>query len=148
MNGPALDAWRFGMACLLGLPLGFFYSFLRPLRTRHPVISDLLFLPALFYGWLYLGFALCRGDIRLGYCAGLTVGIFAWEVTFGRWLQPVFWGIWRLVSKICHGFTAIFEKIFKKICKIIKNVFALWKKWVTIEETTRKNGGAPHGKKK
>ncbi len=149
MTGPALDAWRFGMACLLGLPMGAAYSFLRPLRSRHPIFADLLFLPALFYGWLYLGFAVCHGDIRIGYCAGLAVGFFVWQWTLGSWLQPVFWAFWRLVSRIWNGFLRIFKKFFKKIRKIIKNVFALWKKWVTIINTNySKNGGAPFGKKK
>ena len=152
MNGPALDAWRFGMACLLGLPLGILYSFLRPLRPRHTIVSDLLFLPALFYSWLYLSFAVCRGDIRLSYCTGLLVGILIWEWTLGRWLRPVFRGIWRVISRIWHGFWSPFQKIFKKIRKKSKNLFALWKKWFTIVETNRrsmrrKNGGAPIGKK-
>lgn len=152
MNGPGLDAWRFAMACLLGLGLGFFYSALRPLRQHHPVLSDLLFLPLLFYAWLYLGFALCRGDIRLSYCMGLVVGIFLWNITLGSWLQPVFSAVWGVVFKIWNGFWSVFKKIFKKLYKNFKNVFAIWKKWVTIVETNRrtmrrKNGGAPIGKK-
>ena len=74
MTGPALDGWRFLWACLLGLALGFFYVFLRPLRTRHSILADLLFFPVLFYVWLYLSFAICRGDIRIRYTAGLFVG--------------------------------------------------------------------------
>ena len=31
----------------------------RPLRIRHPHLADLLFVPALFWAWLYLGFAVC-----------------------------------------------------------------------------------------
>ncbi len=153
MSGPALDGWRFGVACLLGLPIGVLYSFLRPLRQRHPILSDLVFLPALFYGWLYLGFGVCQGDIRSSYCAGLFVGIFLWELTLGKWLRPVFRGFWRILSKIWNGIQGIFKKFFKKIQKFFKNVFAIWKKWVTIVGTNRrsmrrKNGGAPFGKKK
>ncbi len=114
MTGPALDARRFLLSCLLGIPLGIYYSFLRPLGVRHPITADLLFLPALFYGWLYLGFGICAGDIRLIYCAGLGVGIFLWDRTLGRWLQPAFKGLWRLISRICRGFRWIFKKIFKK----------------------------------
>ncbi len=148
MNAPILDAWRFLVACLLGLPLGACYSFLRPLHRRHPVASDLLFLPVLFYGWLYLGFAVCHGDIRIGYCAGLALGIFLWELTLGRWLRPVFLGVWHLISRIYHGILRIFQKIFKKIRKILKNVFAIWKKWVTIIWTNcQKRGGVPDGEK-
>ena len=47
MTDPALDARRFGIACLLGLALGLYYGFLRPLRPKHTVLSDFLFLPAM-----------------------------------------------------------------------------------------------------
>ena len=75
MTGPALDAYRFGFGCLIGACLGIFYGFFRPVRKHHPVTGDLLFLPFLIYGWLYLCFAVCHGDIRIGYCMGLPVGI-------------------------------------------------------------------------
>lgn len=151
MTGPALDGWRFLWACGIGLGLGLVYGFLRPLRPKHPLISDALFLPFLFFGWLYLGFGICRGDLRLGYCLGLAVGAVAWDFTAGRLLRPVFRGWWRLVSRIYHTFLNIFRKIFKKIHKISKILFAIWKKSFTIEGTTRrfwrrKNGGVPDGK--
>ena len=152
MTGPALDGWRFLWACLIGLILGLYYGFLRPLRPKHTLLSDILFLPALIYGWLYLGFAICRGDLRLGYCAGLLVGGLAWELTVGRLLRPVFRGFWQLVSRIFRGISNIFKKFFKKSYKITKKIFAIWKKSFTIEGTTRmimrkKNGGVPHDKK-
>lgn len=151
MTGPALDACRFLYACLLGLGLGLWYGFLRPLRPRHTVLSDVLFLPALGWAWLYLSFAVCRGDIRLGYCAGLAVGAFFWEGTFGRWLRPVFYCFWGTISRIWGKIFAILKKIFKKMRKNEKNLFASGKKWFTITEyhrrTLRKrNGGAPIGK--
>ena len=150
MTGPALDGWRFLCACLIGLPLGLYYGFLRPLRPRHCFISDLLFLPALGYAWLYLSFAVCRGDLRLSYCAGLLIGAIFWELTFGRLLRPVFKRFWRVNSRIFRGIFNLFEKIFKKIRVFSKIVFALWKKWFTIVETNRcrihsKQGGAPNG---
>ena len=152
MTGPALDGWRFLWACGIGLVLGLYYGFLRPLRPKHTLISDVLFVPALFFGWLYLGFAICRGDLRIGYCFGLLLGGFAWELTFGKLLRPVFRGFWRIISRIYRLFLNIFQKIFKKIHKISKNVFAIWKKSFTIEGTTRrpcrrKNGGVPNDKK-
>lgn len=153
MTGPALDGWRFLCACGIGLILGMYYGFLRPLRPKHTLISDALFVPALFFGWLYLGFAICRGDLRLGYCLGLLMGGLVWELTVGRWLRPVFRGFWRLVSRIWRLILNIFRKIFEKIHKISKILFAIWKKSYTIEGTTRftwrrKNGGVPNGKKK
>ena len=152
MTGPALDGWRFLWACGIGAILGVWYGFLRPLRPRHTVLSDLLFLPALVYGWLYLSFAICRGDIRLGYTFGLLVGALLWEWTAGRWLRPAVQGFWRLISKIWHGFLGIFEKIFKNIRKNAKILFAIWKKWFTIIETNRRilrrrNGGVRNGEK-
>ena len=151
MTGPALEAYRFYMACLIGAMLGVGYGFLRPFRRRFPRMGDLLFLPLMGYGWLYLCFAVCRGDIRLGYVAGLFVGAFIWELTVGRWLRPVFRGFWWLVGRIFRGIFLPFQKIFKKIDKILKILFAKWKKWFTMVENTRhckrrKDGGAGNGK--
>lgn len=152
MTGPALDGWRFLWACGIGAILGAWYGFLRPLRPRHTVLSDLLFLPALVYGWLYLSFAICRGDIRLGYTLGLLVGGCIWEWTAGRWLRPVEQGFWRLISRIWNEFWGVFKKFFKKILKNAKILFAIWKKWFTIVETNRRklrreNGGVRNGQK-
>lgn len=152
MTGPALDGWRFLCACGIGLILGMYYGFLRPLRPRHTLVSDALFVPALFFGWLYLGFAICRGDLRLGYCLGLLAGGLVWELTVGKLLRPVFRGFWKGISRIYRAFLNIFRKIFEKIHKFSKNLFALWKKSYTIEGTTRcfrrrKNGGVPDGEK-
>ena len=152
MTGPALDGWRFLCACGIGLCLGVYYGFLRPLRPRHTGLSDLLFLPALGYAWLYLSFAVCRGDIRLSYTAGLFLGAAVWELTAGKWLRPVFQGFWQLISRIWTGIWRPFQKIFKKIYKIAKKLFALWKKWFTIiwtkhRKLRHRNGGAPNDQK-
>lgn len=152
MNGPALDGWRFLWACGIGLILGLYYGFLRPLRPKHTLTADTLFLPAMFFGWLYLGFAICQGDLRLGYCLGLLLGGFFWEMTVGKLLRPVFRGFGRIISKIFRSIWNIIRKIFEKTHKISKKIFALWKKSFTIEGTTRmimrkKNGGVPHDKK-
>lgn len=120
MTGPALDGWRFMWACGIGLILGMYYGFLRPLRPRHTIVSDVLFLPALAYGWLYLGFAICRGDLRIGYCLGILLGIVAWELTVGKLLRPVFAGVWRGISRIYRGLGRIFRRFFEKIKKITK----------------------------
>ena len=86
MTTPALAASRFAAACLLGLGLGLWYEFLRPLRPRHTNLSDLLFLPGAFWAWLYLSFGVCGGDLRLGYCAGLFVGAWVFRLLPGRLL--------------------------------------------------------------
>jgi hypothetical protein len=89
MNGPAEDARRFLLGCLLGAGLGFVYGFLRPPRKKHPHLSDLCFSVAAVWAWLQLSFGVCDGDLRLWYTAGLGLGAVAWEVTFGRLLRPV-----------------------------------------------------------
>ena len=98
MTGPALAAWRFGAGVLLGAGLGLCYGALRPLRVRHPHLADLIFVGIMGYAWLVHSFAVCRGDIRLGYTAGLILGCWGWEATFGRWLRPVFFRIWQPIT--------------------------------------------------
>ena len=86
---PGESLRHFSLAFVMGLALGIYYGFLRPLRPRHTVLSDLLFLPAAFYAWLVLGFGICRGDLRLGCCSGLVLGAVAWDITLGHLLRPV-----------------------------------------------------------
>ena len=130
---------------MTGTALGLFYGFLRPLRPRHSFLSDLLFLPAMGYAWLYFSFAVCRGDIRLGYTMGLLIGAIFFDATVGRLLRPVFFGVWRLVSRIWHSIFGLFKKFFKKIGQKRKILFALWKKWFTIIETNHRKMGKKHG---
>ena len=128
MTEPVLDARRFGIACLLGLGLGLYYGFLRPLRPRHTALSDLLFLPGLFYSWLWLSFAVCQGDIRLGYCMGLLVGALVFEQTVGRWLRPVFRLFWGGIGKIYRHISGFLKKFLKKMQKIAFFLFPSRKK--------------------
>jgi hypothetical protein len=124
---PALAADRFLAACLIGMQLGFLYDFLRPLRPKFTAISDLLFLFALGAGWLYLGFGICKGDLRFGYTAGLGMGILFWELTATRLLRPVFAYIWRPI-----------QKFFGFFIKNAKKLFATGRKKVTINCTLHK----------
>lgn len=151
MTGPKLDGWRFLCACGVGLAAGVVYGVLRPLRRHRPVLADFLFFPVMFYAWLYVSFAICRGDIRLGYTAGILLGAVFWEVTVGKWFRPVFDWLWRLISRIFSFILLPFKKIFKIFCKIVKKLFAIWKKWFTIiwtirRRSRRQTGGAPLGK--
>jgi len=109
MTAPALAADRFLAACLIGMQLGFVYDFLRPLRPKLTAIADLLFLAALGAGWIYLGFGVCRGDLRFGYTVGLGLGLLFWELTATRVLRRVFAWVWRPIQK--------FFRIFPKKCK-------------------------------
>jgi hypothetical protein len=122
MTAPALAADRFLAACLIGMQLGFVYDFLRPLRPKLTAIADLLFLIALGAGWLYLGFGVCKGDLRFGYTAGLGIGILFWELTATRLLRPFFAYIWRP-----------FQKFFAYFIKNAKKLFATGRKKVTMK---------------
>ena len=116
MTAPALAAARFLSACVLGLGLGLLYDFLRPLRPRYTTLSDLLFLLGTFLAWLVLGFGVCGGDLRLGYCGGLLVGGLAFHWTFGQLLGPVFCFIWK-IPEILLAPGKIFLKKNKEFCK-------------------------------
>ena len=118
MTTPALAASRFAAACLLGLGLGLWYEFLRPLRPRHTNLSDLLFLPGAFWAWLYLSFGVCGGDLRLGYCAGLFVGAWVFRLLPGRLLAPVFRSFWKIPAAILSGLRFILKKI-KNFVKLL-----------------------------
>lgn len=149
MTAPALAFQRFAAACLLGLGLGVLYSFLRPLRPRRTALADGVFLAAVLFAWLQLGFRVCRGDLRLGYTAGLFVGLVLWELTVGKLLRPVFSGFWKGVVGILGLVTWPVKKFFEKIGQFIKFVFASLKKWGTIKwnnrRDMRRNTGGTHG---
>ncbi|MBQ8769290.1 MAG: hypothetical protein IJZ15_06580 [Oscillospiraceae bacterium] len=106
------------------MQLGFVYDFLRPLRPKLTAIADLLFLAALAAGWVYLGFGVCRGDLRFGYTAGLGMGILFWELTATRLLRRAFAYFWRP-----------FQKFFAFFIKNAKKLFATGRKKVTINCT-------------
>ena len=63
MTSP-VTAFRWLLSGLvLGCLLGVYYGFLRPLRPRFTLLSDLLFVPVAGWVWLYYSFAICGGDI-------------------------------------------------------------------------------------
>ena len=72
MISPALSLQRLGAGILLGAGLGVLYGFLRPLRPKHTLLGDLLFLTGLGWAWLYLALAVCGGDLRPGYSAAVS----------------------------------------------------------------------------
>ena len=147
-----MNSWlHLGQGVLLGCALGLFYGFLRPLRPRW--IADLIFIPVLFWTWLYLGFGLCRGDLRMAYTMTLPCGALLWEWLFGTALQPIFslfWcGFFRPLSLLLRPF----KIILKKAIKFSNFLFARSKKWVTIKcnqhpSAKTKNRRNPHGKAK
>ena len=125
---PAIAAGRFLRGILLGLPLGAFFGFLRPLSRHRRTLADLLFLCGVFPTWLYFSFAVCQGDLSLGYLASLPLGGILFECTLGRLLRPLWRGFWSLTGKV---FGKI-KKFFKKITTFLKKPFASGKKMSTI----------------
>lgn len=151
LTGPE-QAFSLLLRCLLlGLGLGIVYGFLRPLRPRHRMLSDLLFLPAALYAWVYAYLALCRGAMRFVYAIAILAGAVAWELTLGKWLRPVFGGFWDFVGRIWGGFLRPLQIFFKKTANFQKNLFASGKKWVILNRKDRKHhshpsGGTQHGR--
>jgi hypothetical protein len=149
MNTPSTDLYRFLSGCLLGICLGLWYGFLRPFRQKHPYWADFLFLVALFPVWLYHSFAICRGDLRIGYAAGLFIGCLLEEVTLGFLLRPVFSIFWRILARILSILTFPVKKFFKICGKIVIFLFATGKKWGIIQwnyyqQLRRKTGGTTY----
>jgi hypothetical protein len=146
MTAPGIAFARFFWACGLGVGLGIWYGFLRPLRPRHTFLADSLFILILLPVWIFHSFAICLGDMRLGYLGGLFLGMVGWDVTAGRLLRPVFALFWRGVGKIWE---ILFYPV-KKFLFFVKNLFASAKKWVTIKWNNRRQnrripGGGTNG---
>ena len=139
MTEPATAFRRFLIGLMLGCVLGIFYGFLRPIRRGKAVFADMIFV--LFAGWVYLfyGFAVCRGDLRLGYILPPILSAMVWNRFLGGWLQPVFDGFWRFVS----GIFKPFQRFFKKMWIFIKFLFASGKKWSKIKSKERKQKKPP-----
>ena len=122
MTSPENELLRLGLGALMGLGLGAIFGFLRPIRPRF--LGDLLFVPILVYAWLVLSFQICRGDLRLAYCAAMGLGAAAWTVTLGRLIYPVFCLFWGLVGRIL-----VFPWVFlKKTLNFMKKILASRKK--------------------
>lgn len=159
MTTPAQAFYRFVIALGLGAILGLYYGFLRPLRPRLTTLSDLLFLPAAGWAWLYLNFGICLGDIRLSYTAGLMIGGLLWETTIGRILRPLFFGFWQGIKKLLVFFCRPLEFFRKKVAKYLNFLLATAKKRFTIKRKPKevkhtqtshltKDGGTRHGRRK
>ncbi len=151
MTTPGVAGARLAAAFLLGAVAGLSYGFLRPLRRRSAALADLLFFLSAFLIWLYLGFGVCAGDLRLGYWIGLVSGGFVWELTLGRLLRPVFSGFWRLVFTVLGFPVRTVQKFFKKIREFCKKLFASEKKSGTIEwnmypQSQERKGGRRYGR--
>ena len=102
MTVPALAAERFLRCLAVGLALGCCYGALRPLRHRATALADGIFGVLLLWGWVFCGFGICGGDLRLGMTLAMLLGIWAWDATAGRLLGPVFDKIWSIFCLFWH----------------------------------------------
>ena len=111
MMTPELTALRFLRGLILGLALGLWYGFLRPLGRRKRALADLLFLMGAFPVWVYFSFAVCQGDLRIGYLSSLFVGGILFDMTLGRILRPLWRRFWRFAWIILQFPRKIVKKI-------------------------------------
>ena len=128
MTTPTIAALRFLQGLYLGAGLGLWYGFLRPLGRRRRTFADILFLAGVFPTWLYFSFAVCQGDLNLGYLSSLPIGGILLDRTLGFLLRPVFGKLWMPV----WAFSGLIRKIFKKFYCFLKKIFASGKKSSTI----------------
>ena len=120
MTTPGVAAGRFLQGLVLGLAVGAWYGFLRPLGHRRRTLADCLFILGVFPVWLYFSFAVCQGDLGIGYLASLFVGGFLFDGTFGRLLRPVWSRVWAPV----WAFFRVERRFFKIITVFLKKPFA------------------------
>lgn len=114
MITPALEFFRFGISLLAGLAAGIFYLFLTPLRPKHTVLADLLFFMGEGYLWLWVGFSVCDGDLRIAWLLGIGMGAICSRRAFRRLLLPVFVLFWRGVACLTRPIQKIIHIFFKK----------------------------------
>ena len=110
-------------ALLLGCCLGIVWGFLRPVRPRW--LSDLFFLGALWWVWVYLIFGLCGADPRLAYTLTLLGGCFLWDFAFGSTLQPLFSGFWQGFFRFFDTISTPIRFLCKKLRVFGKFLFAM-----------------------
>lgn len=150
MMPPAETARQFLPAILLGCALGVFHGFLRPLRLRIGWPAELPLCAAMVWGWLYLSFAVCRGDLRPAYTLCYLFSAILWDRTLGRWVGPLFSFFWQGIFQFL-GFLSRFWKNFSRKCKnYAKILFATGKKegiinWNNRLHFRRRTGGKSHG---
>ena len=120
MTTPALSLLRFWQGLLTGAVLGGCYGFLRPLRPKYTTLADSIFVLAALYGWIFLQFRLCGGDIRMACSIAMGIGFLLWDHTAGRLLRPAFTAFWTILGKI----RSLFLYPFKKTLKMTKILFA------------------------
>lgn len=128
MTVPGEAALRFLWGLALGALMGIVYEFLRPLRRRRNAPADLLFVLFCLWVWIWYGFQICAGDIRLGGTAALGLGAMALIFVFGKPLRGLFFPFWRGSFQIFGWIFAPLKKIFKKNSAFFEKSICIWQK--------------------
>ena len=128
MTAPGLAAWRFCVGLILGGGLGLFYGFLRPPRTKHPHLCDLVFVIAFFLLWIFYAFGICYGDLRFAYSLTLPAGALIWESTGGKALRPLFFWFWQSIYRFFRLLVRPLALFLKKVLNFLKFLFSSGKK--------------------
>lgn len=149
MSPGVLLLWGLGF----GAALGIIYDFLHPVQRRCNWPADGIFVICMFSGWVWYSFGFCGGGIRMATTGAFFLGMGLWELTLARLTKRLFGWFWQGIFQVLGFVTGPVRKIFKEIGKIVKKVFAYWKKRGTIEENRRsmrrqKTGGSDHEKEK
>ena len=97
---PQVAAYRLAWSLGLGACMGLVDGVLGPLGRKRRYLVDGLLVLGFWWGWLYLSFAVCRGDIRLGCFWAMLAGMGLWRITAGRLLAPVFERAWKILERI------------------------------------------------
>ena len=128
MIPPGQALRMFSAAFLMGVGLGVVYGFLTPLRPRHTVLADLLFLAGVGWCLVLLAFPICDGDLRPACFFWMLLGFFLEKKWIAWLLIPVFETFWRILTT-AEKKLMLPLKIFSRFAK---NMFASGEKWVTI----------------
>ena len=118
---PGLVWNRLAGCFLAGVLLGPAADLFRSLHRRLPVLTQLVIGTEFFLCWLWLGFGLCRGDLRIGYLLGTAAGFCFWEWYFGTCTGAFFGKLW-------HAAAIPLKFCLKFFHKIENSLFARWKK--------------------
>ena len=127
---PQIVGQRLAGCFLEGVLLGAAADVFRPLHRKAPRLCELLIALELLFAWLHSSFAICRGELRIGFYLALLSGAGLWEWQFGAAMTALWAKIWHF-AVLPLG---IFQKIFRKKVKFL---FSRWKKWSTIHKNNR-----------
>lgn len=118
---PQIVGQRLAGCFLEGVLLGAAADVFRPLHRKAPRLCELLIALELLFAWLHSSFAICRGELRIGFYLALLSGAGLWEWQFGAAMTALWAKIWHF-AVLPLG---IFQKFFRKKVNFL---FSSWKK--------------------